>query len=63
VEWLDTLPYTITLPPSFDSAMVVHAGLLPGAALPEQTASNMSRMRNVEPAVRRLERRALVWGW
>ena len=43
------LPYTISLP-SHD-ALVVHAGLVPGKDLEEQTPLDMCTMRNLEARV------------
>jgi len=45
VKWLNSLPYTLSIPHL--GVVVVHAGLLPGRRLEEQTAVDMSRMRSV----------------
>ncbi|CAM9416037.1 unnamed protein product, partial [Chrysoparadoxa australica] len=45
VEWLMALPYTISLPSH--QAIVVHAGLVPGIPVEENTPADMSMMRNV----------------
>jgi hypothetical protein len=47
---LNDLPYTISLPQL--STVIVHAGLVPGRPLGEQTANDMSKMRNVVTGVR-----------
>lgn len=45
VRWLNALPYTLSIPHL--GVVVVHAGLLPGRKLGEQTAVDMSRIRSV----------------
>ncbi len=45
VMWLKGLPYTITLPDL--GFIVVHAGLVPGRSLREQTLDDMCNMRSV----------------
>jgi len=45
VKWLSELPYTISIPHL--KAMVVHAGIVPGLPLGQQTAAHMSRIRSV----------------
>lgn len=47
IDWLVNLPYTVTLPDPFN-CIIVHAGLLPGKSLKEQTAKDMCYLRNVE---------------
>jgi hypothetical protein len=49
VAWLEGLPYTLSLPSHH--ALVVHAGLVPGKPLGQQTGADMSRMRNLLVAV------------
>lgn len=56
VEWLSELPYTIRIPGHLlgsaeDDVLVVHAGLIPGLPLEEQTVDAMVTMRFVEPQV------------
>lgn len=46
IAWLRELPYTITLPEEH-KAIVVHAGLLPGKKLQEQSIKDMYLMRNI----------------
>jgi predicted phosphodiesterase len=46
LRWMNELPYTISLPSL--NAIVVHAGLIPGIPLEEQTAGNMHSMRNID---------------
>ncbi len=43
--WLKDLPYTITLPDL--GFIVVHAGLVPGRSLRDQTLDDMCNMRSV----------------
>jgi hypothetical protein len=45
IAYLAALPYTITLPDL--NALIVHAGIVPGAPLHSNTASNMTEMRSV----------------
>jgi len=45
VQWLRGLPWTITLPEL--GAIVVHAGLVPGTPLVEQTPETMHSIRNL----------------
>ncbi len=45
VTWLKGLPYTITLPDL--GFIVVHAGLVPGCPLQEQTLDDMSTMKSL----------------
>ncbi len=45
MTWLKGLPYTITLPDL--GFIVVHAGLVPGRSLQEQTLDDMSTMRSL----------------
>lgn len=45
--WLDALPYTIELP--LHSAVVVHAGLVPGIPIQEQAPDHMLTMRSIRP--------------
>lgn len=45
VQYLRTLPYTITLPAH--NAIIVHAGFVPGVELSEQQPLDMVSMRNV----------------
>lgn len=47
VQFLRSLPHTLRLP--FASAIVVHAGLVPGVPLVEQEAAAMITMRNLLP--------------
>ena len=60
VMWLSELPYTITIPSSLlnvDSSTgtehvdttIVHAGLIPGVKLQDQTVTTMVTVREVEP--------------
>lgn len=46
ISWLSGLPYTICLPTH--NSIVVHAGLVPGISLIDQTAQDMTEMRNLE---------------
>ena len=48
VEFVRTLPYTLSLP--LHNAIVVHAGLVPGVALEEQSLHHMVSMRTLRPA-------------
>ena len=50
INWLVNMPYTLTLPEPFDS-IIVHAGLIPGKPISEQTAKNMCYLRNIEKSV------------
>ena len=45
LQWLYDLPFSLTLPSA--NAIVVHAGLLPGKPLPEQSYDAMLHMRDV----------------
>ena len=45
VEYLTQLPYSIEIPSL--NAIIVHAGLVPGITLPEQTLTDMTHMRNI----------------
>jgi len=47
VNWLLAMPYTLTI--SSHRAIVVHAGLVPGVPLPDQTLADMYMMRNLLP--------------
>jgi bis(5'-nucleosyl)-tetraphosphatase (symmetrical) len=51
VHWLSELPYTISIPPAVlnddFSTVVVHAGLLPGVPLTEQSIETMTTLRNL----------------
>ena len=46
IQWLINMPYTLTLPEPFN-CIVVHAGLLPGKPLKDQSARNMCYLRNI----------------
>jgi bis(5'-nucleosyl)-tetraphosphatase (symmetrical) len=48
VEFVRNLPYTLSLP--LHNAIVVHAGLVPGVALEEQSLHHMVSMRTLRPA-------------
>mmetsp|Transcript_13765 Transcript_13765/g.20290 ORF Transcript_13765/g.20290 Transcript_13765/m.20290 type:complete len:290 (-) Transcript_13765:3545-4414(-) len=54
ISWLESLPYTIRIPKSFweketeHEILVVHAGLIPGIPLVEQTVETMVTIRDVE---------------
>jgi hypothetical protein len=51
MQWLRTLPYTVSLSPvQFEGALVVHAGLVPGVDLERQSRQDMTCMRNLVPA-------------
>lgn len=50
VQWLSRLPYTIRIPAQSDSdddVIVVHAGLVPGIPIEDQTESTMVTIRTV----------------
>ena len=47
IQWLIDMPHTLTLPQKFGNAIIVHAGLLPGVDLHEQTPKVMQGVRNV----------------
>jgi hypothetical protein len=60
VMWLSELPYTITIPASllnvdsntrteFVDTTIVHAGLIPGVELQDQTVATMVTVREVDP--------------
>lgn len=53
VEWLVELPYTITIPGSYleqdADVLIVHAGLIPGISLNDQSISTMITIREVLP--------------
>jgi bis(5'-nucleosyl)-tetraphosphatase (symmetrical) len=45
IAFLEQLPYTISLPEH--NCIIVHAGLIPGVSLPDQTSTVTTRMRNI----------------
>ena len=53
VTWLSELPYTLTIPGSYlgqkEDTLIVHAGLIPGQPLEDQTISTMVTIREVHP--------------
>jgi len=50
LAWLSNLPYTISIPHLDPPVILVHAGLVPGVPLVEQSWKDMVEMRNVVAA-------------
>jgi len=48
VMWMSELPYTISIP-WMDDTLIVHAGLLPGVPLDQQSIETMTTLRDVVP--------------